>query len=447
MVDCRDSPKAQQRADPLWKVRVLIDHLNKQAKDMWVPGKSLAIDEQTIGFQGASGMKLRISYKRKGDGFQCDAVCDRGYTFSFWFRHGPPPDMGPEMRDLALSPLASCVVWLARRLPNKWTRVYMDNLFNSVKLFTALYRERTLAHGVVRTHGRGLPDAVIQREEKNVKRAESLRGTTKAARMQNNPACPDILAMSVYDTKPVHMLSTVAESVVWTKKTRKVWDGKAKTEMAHLRLNVIDDYNSNMNGTDVADQLRGVYRPDHWMRNRKWWWSYFTWALGVASVNAYKIYGSIYDDDVMWERVGLPRKWTHAEFLQELVFDLLLPEQSKKHVSFIERNPDDTMASSVALSRMNSLSATASEVAERYDADLSCESGRKTYLQQRNPYYITKDRMTTGFFKDRLDGLKHHWCHALQGAACQYCAYVWNNEMDKRQKKGFAYKHYQVHYH
>ena len=119
----------------------------------------------------------------------------------------------------------------------------MDNLFNSVKLFTALYREHTLAHGVVRTHGRGLPDAVIQREEKNVKRAESLRGTTKAARMQNNPACPDILAVSVYDTKPVHMLSTVAESVVWTKKTRKVWAGKAKTEMAHLRLNVIDDYN------------------------------------------------------------------------------------------------------------------------------------------------------------------------------------------------------------
>ena len=82
----------------------------------------------------------------------------------------------------------------------------------------------------------------------------------------------------------------------------------------------------------------------------------------------------------------------------------------------------------------------ASEVAERYDADLSCESGRKTYLQQRNPYYITKDRMMLGFFMDRLDGLKHHWCHALQGAACQICAYVWNNEMDKRQKKGFAYK-------
>jgi hypothetical protein len=110
----------------------------------------------------------------------------------------------------------------------------MDNLYNLVKLFTALYREHALAHGVARTHGRGLPDAVIQREEKNVKRVESLRGTTKAARMDNNPACPDILAVSVYYTTPVHMLSTVVESVVWTKKTRMVWEGKAKTEMAHL---------------------------------------------------------------------------------------------------------------------------------------------------------------------------------------------------------------------
>ncbi len=73
---------------------------------MWVPGKWLAIDEQTLGFQGASGMKLRISYKRKGDGFQCDAICDAGYTFSFWFRHGPPPELYPKYKHLDLAPLA-----------------------------------------------------------------------------------------------------------------------------------------------------------------------------------------------------------------------------------------------------------------------------------------------------------------------------------------------------
>jgi hypothetical protein len=115
---------------------------------MWVPGKWVAIDEQPIGFQGASGMKLRISYKREGDGFQCDAICDRGYTYSFWFRHGNPPDLGPEFKHLKLSPTARRVIWLALQLPNSWSHVFMDKLFNSVKLFTGFYQVQALAHGV-----------------------------------------------------------------------------------------------------------------------------------------------------------------------------------------------------------------------------------------------------------------------------------------------------------
>jgi hypothetical protein len=104
----------KQKNDPLWTVRELLDELNKQAKDKWVP----AIDEQKLGFQGASGMKLRISYKREGDGFQCDAVCNGGYTYSFYFRHGPPPNVGEHYKHLELSPMARRVVWLASWLPN-----------------------------------------------------------------------------------------------------------------------------------------------------------------------------------------------------------------------------------------------------------------------------------------------------------------------------------------
>ncbi len=48
--------------------------------------------------------------------------------------------------------------------------------------------------------------------------------------------------------------------------------------------------------------------------------------------------------------------------------------------------------------------------------------------------------MVSGFFKYRLDGTKHLWCHVLQGSACQYCMYVWTHEMDKQQKKGLSYK-------
>ena len=36
------------------------------------------------------------------------------------------------------------------------------------------------------------------------------------------------------------------------------------------RRAAIDEYNKNMNGADIADQLRNQYRPGRWLRNRKW---------------------------------------------------------------------------------------------------------------------------------------------------------------------------------
>ena len=81
----------------------------------------------------------------------------------------------------------------------------MDNLFNSHKLFGALYQAEALACGVARTNGRGLPSSIIQKERKNLAQAKLHRGTTKAARMKDNQDCPNLLAVSVYESKPVHL--------------------------------------------------------------------------------------------------------------------------------------------------------------------------------------------------------------------------------------------------
>jgi hypothetical protein len=126
MFDFRKDAKKETAKNPFWKVQHLLDKLNENASNMWIPGKWLSIDEQTLGFQGRSGIKLRISYKKEGDGVQCNAICDEGYTFSFFFHHGDPPPLPSEFKNKVpdLSPTAQHVVWLALRLANVWSRIH-----------------------------------------------------------------------------------------------------------------------------------------------------------------------------------------------------------------------------------------------------------------------------------------------------------------------------------
>ncbi len=69
--------------------------------------------------------------------------------------------------------------------------------------------------------------------------------------------------------------------------------------MAFLRPEVTDLYNNGMNNVDIADQLRGTYRLDCWMRKRKWWWSIWMWGVQVLLVNAYVLYRTAHS--IIWK--------------------------------------------------------------------------------------------------------------------------------------------------
>ena len=49
-------------------------------------------------------------------------------------------------------------------------------------------------------------------------------------------------------------------------------------------------YNFVMVSVDVADPVWMQYITDHWMHNRKWWWSIFIRGLEVVATNSYLIY-------------------------------------------------------------------------------------------------------------------------------------------------------------
>jgi hypothetical protein len=297
-----------------------------------------------------------------------------------------------------------------------------------------LYQAKALGHGVVRQHGRGVPPQVVQKEEKNVAQAERLRGTTKVARMINSRNCPDLLSVSVYDTKPVHLLAMVSDCVEWSIKRKKVWSEKEKKKafVQFLRLNMIDDYNHFMNSVDVADQLRGVYRPDHWMWNRKWWWAIWLWGLGVARTNAYKIYQVMYDEELKKNGLeSVPPQWTHARFIEELVYDLMFPDETAKHLALLKANEDSTFASSVRSTRQFSFYGTN---APKVPCDLTNADGIDEYLNTVKPNRISQRRLEGKFFTYRLDGQRHCTVPARYNDMCQLCFYTWNHEFDDNQR-------------
>ncbi len=180
-----------------------------------------------------------------------------------------------------------------------------------------------------------------------------------------------------------------------------------------------------MNSTDIADQLWGNYRPDHWMRQRKWWWSFFIWVIGVALVNAYKIYECIWNEEKAKLSPGHPKKMTQVEFREQLVYDLVFGKK----------------AAAVAVSGGSLVSAfshASTEQAGEYD--LTSYQGVKDYLEENASRMIMKERLESGYFKRRLNGLRHNWvpCEREVLARCQYCYYILNNKVAKNK-----YKHYE----
>ena len=130
---------------PMFKVEKIIQELENNSKSKWDCGCVLSIDEQTIGFQGHHQNKLRVTYKRIGGGFQCDALCERVFTIVFRFRHDNVPNTGYNN----ICPLHQRVVYLVQQLNTIWNIIVMDNLYNSRVLAEVLWKEKIMCLGVV----------------------------------------------------------------------------------------------------------------------------------------------------------------------------------------------------------------------------------------------------------------------------------------------------------
>ena len=146
----------------------------------------------------------------------------------------------------------------------------MDNLYIYEELLEQLRAKKQYALGTSRKP----PKAVHQKEETNLERRREVRGTIVVALNDTKTTA----AVSVYDKKPVYMMTSV----------RRDMSEDIAPRTGEKRPVMLSDYNNNMNGVDRHDQYRWQ-RPSY-MKSVKWWKCVFFFLLDVCLINGFIVY-------------------------------------------------------------------------------------------------------------------------------------------------------------
>jgi len=192
-------------------------------------------------------------------------------------------------------------------------------------------KNKVMVHGVCRKEACQIPACVFQKEVKKNEQA-AVRGKTKAAVLEGHPECKEMVAFSVYDTKPVHFLSTTCTNMCWKEIWMKVYDKDSGINVVikFLHTNMQDSYNHIMNLIGPADQLRGNYQMDKWTRNRKWWWAIWMWGLETLLVNAFVLYRETHQ--LVW-KTQKKKMFTHFQFCKAVALSWLTGKKASSELN------------------------------------------------------------------------------------------------------------------
>src|SRR5882757_2120692 len=305
-----------------WKLEPLISHFRDACQRYYIPRNDVAIDEIMVRFFGRSHHTYKMPKKPIQQGYKLFALADHGYVWFFYYtsrQYG----IGELVKVLDLTATGSMVYQMARQLPQipgSFFTIYLDNYFTSIPLFRKLRAINIGAVGTTRCGAAGteFPPLLAVLREKHCKKLPW--GTLCAV------AVNDVLCVGWQDNNLVLMLSTVhtvheiSDEVLRERKrpaktstnasiARQVFGNCAKLELAIPTI--INDYNSSMNGVDLANQLRSAYETQR--LSYRTWLPLFYWILDQAAINAY----------ILATTTGTWKKNSHLDFRRELYERLL----------------------------------------------------------------------------------------------------------------------------
>ncbi|XP_047486587.1 piggyBac transposable element-derived protein 4-like [Penaeus chinensis] len=222
--------------DRLWKLRPVMDTLQRTFKEVFTPEENIAVDESLWAYRGRHHAVQYNPSKRARFGMKVYKLCSSdgkaaGYTSAFRVY------MAQDRSDVPASMKAVVDLMHEAGLFEKGNQLYLDNWYSSPTLFHYLQSRKTETVGTVRLNRKFMP------KDLSVKKGEVDIRTSRAG----------MLAMSWFDKKQVNILSTIhrGDEMVDLPPNRR-------GEVRRKPLSIVD-YNKGMKGVDISDQLAQSY--------------------------------------------------------------------------------------------------------------------------------------------------------------------------------------------
>lgn len=263
-------PRDMPGHDRLFKVRPLMDKLNETFAENYSPSQNIAVDESMVRFKGRSVMKQYMPMKPIKRGFKiwCASCSCCGYLLKFQMYTGKESSQEHGLAHRVVTDL------ILPHLANRNHIIYMDNFFSSLPLYQELLQHGTMACGTYRTNRAGFPTELTDKTSlKKLARGDSI--------MRQKG---DLTTMVWMDKKPVYVVTTAHQPNETTVRRRNP-DGTA----THIKCpEAVAEYNRNMGGVDLHDQLNCYYSYDR--KSKRWWLRLFFHLLDIAVVNSFILY-------------------------------------------------------------------------------------------------------------------------------------------------------------
>lgn len=269
------SHSTSQHPKKIDKVKIFLDLLIPKFQSSYYPSQNIAVDETMVGFRGRFGARQYMPQKPTKWGIKAFTMADstNGYLLNILVYTGAET-LADSPTDESLPQPARVVVHLMEPYLDKGHHVFIDRYYNSIPLVRALEIRGTVVTGTCNKNRVGLPDSIRKPRKFSDNEVFAFRDGTLLCLAWRAPK----------KKTPVIMLSSEASA-------RLVTTPRKRHRQQVQKPAVVDLYNHNMNGVDVADQLTVFYPFTR--KTLKWWRKLFFWLVEVTLVNSYLLYKQV----------------------------------------------------------------------------------------------------------------------------------------------------------